>query len=286
MDELGGTCSVGIHIAAHLQALLLGLLQHGQGPGDLHAPVVPAHGLQMADVNGYAQGPGHGEHFLQSLQHAAALLAHMHCHGDALPRQRLQRPNQLLRGVKALRGVSQAQGNAQGPVGQGLLHGPMDGLIVPVLQMLQSIARRRGAQHARAHQHAGVNGCLGLASKIVRQGIRGHLPADGLQVGGNLRPFCPAHRRGGQTAVAVYDGGQSLAQLRLAEAGPPGGQIRMAMDVDKARGHQLPIGADDPPGVGSGQGAHLHDPSVFHRHIGGIGGTAGTVHHGTAPNQV
>ena len=28
MDELGGTCSVGIHIAAHLQALLLGLLQH------------------------------------------------------------------------------------------------------------------------------------------------------------------------------------------------------------------------------------------------------------------
>ena len=62
------------------------------------------------------QIPRHREHLLQSLQHTAALLAHMNRHGYVLPRQRFQCPQQLPGGVKALRRISEAQGDAQSPV--------------------------------------------------------------------------------------------------------------------------------------------------------------------------
>ena len=195
----------------------------------------------------------------------------------------------LLRGVKALRRVAEPQGNAHSPVTKRLLHLAVDGLVVLVLQMLQRVACRTGAQHARAHQHARVQGRLRLAGKVVRQRICGdivfHFTADGLQVGGDLRPPAAAEGRGGQAAVAVYNGGQPLPQLQLAEARPKGRQICMAVDVDEPRRHQLAGGADHTPRVGVGQVAHLRDFSVFHRHVGGIGGAAGAVYHGAAPNQ-
>ena len=240
-------------------------------------------------MNGYAQLPRHRQHLLQGLQNAAALLTHMHRHGDALPRQGCQSPHQLLGGVKAFRGVPQAQGYPQGPVSQSLLHGLVDGLIVLLLQPLQGVARRTGPQHPRTHQHPGVQRGVRLVFKVGRQGVcgdgRGHLPAYGLQIGGDFRPAAAADRRGGETAVAVYNGRKPLAQLRLAEPGPVGRQVRVAVDVNESRRHQLSPGTNDPPCVGLGQLPHLDDFSVFHRHIGGVGGPAGAVYHRAVPNQ-
>ena len=155
--------------------------------------------------------------------------------------------------------------------------------------MLQRVACRAGSQNARPHQHTGVQGRLRLSLQVGRQRICGdaarHLPADGLQVGGDLRPSAAANGCRRKAAVAVYDGSQSLPQLYLSEARAVSRQIRMAVYVDEARCHQLPGGTDDAPGVGAGQIPHLHDFSVFHRHIGGIGVLAGAVYHGAAPNQ-
>ena len=158
MQQLGGAGGVGIHVAAHIQPLPPGALHQGQRPGYLRPPVLPAHGLQMADMHGHAQRPGHRQHLLHGLAHAAALLPHVDGQRDVLPRQGLQRADQLLRGVKALRRVAQSQGHAQRTVGQRLLQRPVYGPVVPVLQMLQLIARRVGPQHPRAGQHPHVQG--------------------------------------------------------------------------------------------------------------------------------
>ena len=82
--------AVGIHAAGQVQPLLPGPVQQGQHLGDLTVPAVPAHGLQVGDMHRGLQGPGHLHHLPGGLHHAAALLAHVHGDGDALPRQRGQ----------------------------------------------------------------------------------------------------------------------------------------------------------------------------------------------------
>ena len=87
---------------------------------------------------------------------------------------------------------------------------------------------------------------------------------------------------GGQTAVAVYNGGQPLPQLQFSEAGTEGRRIGMAMDIDEARCHQLPGGMDHPSGRGIRR-QRLH--GGLHRHVGGKAGGTGAVDDGTAPDQ-
>ena len=86
MQQLGGAGGVGVHVAAHVQPLFLRPVQQLQGPGYFFAPVVPAHGLQVADVQGDPQFPGHQQHLLDGIADARALLPHMDGEGDILPR--------------------------------------------------------------------------------------------------------------------------------------------------------------------------------------------------------
>ena len=235
------------------------------------------------------QGPGHLHHLPGGLHHAAALLAHMHGDGDALPRQRGQGPDQLIGGIEALRRVAQSQGHAQGPVGQSPLQPPVNGGVVLRLQALHLIPGHAGPDGSGSRQHPRVQRGGGLGGEILRQGLPGrlrrHPAADGLQIRGDGRQVLRPHRGAGQAAVAVDDGGESLPQLQLPEARPEGRGIGVAVDVDKARGHPPAPGVDDPGGLGLGQRLHRGDFAAGHRHVGPTGGTACAVVHGAAPDD-
>ena len=50
VQQLGGAGGIGVHVAPHVQSLLPGLLQKLQHLRDLLSPAVPAHGLQVGDL--------------------------------------------------------------------------------------------------------------------------------------------------------------------------------------------------------------------------------------------
>ena len=89
VQQLGGAGGVGVYVAVHRKAIASCLLQKRQHLRDLAAPVVPAHGLQVADVNGTAQRPGYCNHLLYGRHHAAALLPHVDSDRDLCPGHRL-----------------------------------------------------------------------------------------------------------------------------------------------------------------------------------------------------
>ena len=289
VQQLGGAGSIGVHVTAHVHALVLGPLQHGQRLRDLFAPVVPPHGLQMADVQGDAQFPRHKEHLLHGLAHAAALLPHVDGQRDVLPRQGLQRADQLAGGVEALRGVAQTQRHAQRAVGQRPLQLPVQGAVVPVRQMLQLVPGHVCPEDAGAGQHAHVYRQGGQAGEIARQRVRHQLRRDGAGDGTQIVPYGvpvrPAEGRGAETAVAVDDGGQPLTQLRRAEAGAQQRRVRMAVDVDKAGGDGLAGRVPHLRGICAPQVAHGGDPPAGHGYVGGKGRTACAIRHRAAPDK-
>ena len=197
VQQLGGPGGVGIHVAGQVQSLLPGPVQQSQHLGDLAVPVVPAHGLQVGDMHRGLQGPGHLHHLPGGLHHAAALLAHVDGDGDALPRQGGQGPDQLVGGIEALRRIAQAQGHAQGPVGQSPLQPPVNGGVVLRLQALHLIPGHAGPDGAGSRQHPRVQGGCGLGGEILRQGLPGrlrrHPAADGLQIRGDGRQVLRPH---------------------------------------------------------------------------------------------
>ena len=169
VQQLGGTGGVGVYVAVHRKALASCLLQKRQHLRDLAAPVIPAHGLQVADVDGTVQRPGHCNHLLYGGHHAAALLPHVDSDRDLCPGHRLQGADEVGCGVEALRGVAQTKADAQRTVGQCLLHGTVDGGKVTVRQLRQLIACRVGPESTCPHQHPRIYRKRRQRAKVARQ---------------------------------------------------------------------------------------------------------------------
>ena len=86
-----------------------------------------------------------------------------------------------------------------------------------------------------------------------------------------------AQRRQRQPAVAADDGGQPLAQFQRTETGAEQRRVGVAVDVDKAGGHQLARSVDDAAGFGLSQLSHGGNASALHSHIGPDGGRTRSV---------
>ena len=290
VQQLGGAGGIGVHVAPHVQPLLPGLLQQSQHLRNFLPPAVPAHGLQVGDLQGDTQGTGHRQHLPDGIHHPGPLLPHMHRHRHVAAAEGPQGLDQLLGGIEALRGIAQPQRHAHGAVRECPFHTAVDGVVMALFQSLEGVARRIRPQNAGPRQHPRVDGGRGLRGKIPRQRLRLHLrrglPGDGGQIGQYFLPVRRAEGGGGQTAVAVYNGGQPLPQLQLSEAGTEGRRIGMAMDIDEARCHQLPGGIHHPSGRGiRRQRLHSGDDAALYRHVGGKAGGSGAVDDGAAPDQ-
>ena len=64
VDELCGACGVGIEVAAHVKPFLPRARQDFEHPRHVSAPVRLADALEVADVNGRAEGARSRHHFL------------------------------------------------------------------------------------------------------------------------------------------------------------------------------------------------------------------------------
>ena len=266
-----------------------GLLQQRQRPGDLDAPVVTAHGLQVADVQGDMQLAGHQQHLLDRVADAAALLPHVDGQGDVLPGYGGQGADQLAGDVEALGGVAQAQGDAQGAVGQGALQGAVQGAVVLVLQVLQLVAGGIGPEDAGAGEHAHMHRQGGQGRKVAGQGVRHQLRRQGAGDGAQIVPdgiaVGGAEGGGAEAAVAVDDGSQALAQLRCAEAGAEQRRVGVAVDVDEAGGDGLAGGVDNAGTVRAPQVADGGNFPAGDGHVRGEAGTARAVNDSAAPED-
>ena len=158
-----------------------------------------------------------------------------------------------------------------------------------VSQRRQLIAGGVGAQNACPHQHSHIHRQSRERAEITRQ--RGTLQRrrqrtrDRLQIGSNGPGIGRAEGRGGQTAVAADDGGQSLTQLPFAKVRAEHRAVSMAVDVNKAGGNGQSGAVHHTAGVGAGQMPHLGDFSVLDGDIRRKRGAAGTVDNGTAPQK-
>ena len=96
--------------------------------GILRVPVVPAHGLQVADVHRDLQGPGHRPPSPPAASTTPPPSWRM-CTvmGMLCPASGARARISSVGGIEALRRVAQAQGHAQGPVGQSPLQPPVNG---------------------------------------------------------------------------------------------------------------------------------------------------------------
>ena len=145
VDELGRTCGVGIDVAGDVDAVFACAFHHRQHLRHGSAPVDPADGLQMADLQRRLQGPRHGQHFLQRRDDTAPLLPHVYGERDAAAAQRRERIDQLLRRIEAFRRVPKAQRDAEHAVRQ---RGFEPGMQRPQLfvRQIRRKARDAGAQ--------------------------------------------------------------------------------------------------------------------------------------------
>ena len=292
VDELGGAGGVGVHIAGDVHALLPGPGQQVQHFGHGPAPVAPADGLQVADFHRGLQCPGHSEHLLQRLHDAVALLAHVDGDGPAGPAQGSEGAQQPVGIVKALRRVPQAQGDAQSPVGEGLLQEGVERMKLLLCQRTGVKACRAAPQCAHAHQHARVERAEGRAclGAVIGQGGEpvpgGHFSHDGAQIVQHRPAVGAIHRRERQSAVAVDEGGQALGQLRLAEARGEQRRVRVAVQVDEAGGQGPPGGIDGMAGGRAVQVSHSGNGAAGDAHVGGIYIGAGAIRHGGVSDQV
>jgi len=89
--------------------ILPGLLQKLQHLRDLLSPAVPAHGLQVGDLQRDPQGTGHRQHLPDGIHHPGPLLPHMHRHRHVAAAEGPQGLYQLPGGIEALRGIAQPQ---------------------------------------------------------------------------------------------------------------------------------------------------------------------------------
>ena len=277
MDELGAARRVGVHVAGHVHPLLPGAGDPIQGLGRQFAPVLPAAGLEMADLQGHVKGLGHGDHLIDGGEQLHGLLPHVDGQDSVRVLDGPQGPDQLRPGVIAFRRVPETQGYAPGPVRQRLLQPLVDGgkVLVRQPELLESGDAGPDGAAARQHQgvhrqglflqsaHVGAEGVHGDARKVA--GHRLEIPADGLPEG-------PRLGRQGQSAVAVADGGDALEQVAVPIAGAEQGRVRMAVQVQKAGTDGLPAGVQGLYSLGLRQvsqgfdlpapDAHVQPPSL------------------------
>ena len=96
----------------------------------------------------------------------------------------------------------------------------------------------------------------------------------------------PAHRREGEAAVAVYDRGEALGQLRAAPAWAEERRIRVAVDVDEARSQAAAPRLDDERRARAVQRADGRYAPAVYGEVGGIGRAAGAVDYVRAADDV
>ena len=161
----------------------------------------------------------------------------------------------------------------------------MDAAKPGAVERVGAVARDVRAHHAAADQHSDVHG---QTLALQRAQIIGHAcgrksglrPAqDRREIGQNLVAVLRAEGRGGQSAVAVDDGRQPLPQLQLPEAGAEGGEIGVAVNVQKARrdGHAARV--ECACGRDAAQHADGRDASVLNANICCKGSVAGAIQH-------
>ena len=94
------------------------------------------------------------------------------------------------------------------------------------------------------------------------------------------------HRGQGESAVAAYDGGEALGQLRFAEAGAQQRRVGVAVDVDEARGEKAAQAVNGADSLRAGELSHGGDLSAGESGGAGIGRSAGAVQDLDVSDQV
>ena len=272
VDQLGGARRIGVDIAGDVQPLRPGVREGAQHPGHRAPPVPAADGLQVADLHRGLQRPGHRQHLREGGLHAVPLLTHVDGDHDAASPQGGQEGDELLRGFIALRRVAKAQGDAQSSVRERPLQGGPDGGGFLRRERAGAEARDARPEGAHADELPGVEGqgAFAAAAEVVPEageGLLSGVPGDGGEIAPHLLPEGPVQRRGGEAAVAVDDGGEALAELPVPETAPQQGQVRVAVDVQKARRQAAAPGIDNLPGPGLPEVAQGGDPSFPQSHV-------------------
>ena len=116
---------------------------------------------------------------------------------------------------------------------------------------------------------------IGLHRAALR--VRGQLTRDRGQIGLDLPAVRSAAGRNRKAAVAVYDRGQALFELQLAEMRAEERRVGMAVDVDKTGSDGLPCRVNDGPGLCGRQIADGGDLPVCDADVRPAGGAAGAV---------
>ena len=247
VDELGGPGAVGIDVAGDVQPLRPGILYGPQHMWHRAPPVPAADGLQMADLHRRLQGPGHGQHLGKGRLHAVPLLTHMDGDHHAAPAEGGEEGDQLFRGLIALRRVAKAQGHPQRPVRKSPFQGGADGGALRRRQGAGAEARGVRPQCPHADEFPGVEGQGGALPEVLPHRGEAQLPGvpgDGGEIAADLLAVRPRQGRGGKAAVPVHDGGEPLAELPVSEVRGEDGQVRVAVDVQKARRQHPAPGVD------------------------------------------
>ena len=283
VDELGRTRSIGIDVTGDPDALLPGLRHQAEHLGRTAAPVGLANGFEVADLDGRAQRARDRDHLLERPHHAAALLPHVDGDGNAGILQRPQGLDQRFGRIEAVRCVAEAEGDAKRTRSELPFDQAPDRAQLRRVQRRCGEAGRAGADGAAAGQHSGMDGAglpagsiqIGLHRAAV--GVCGQLARDRGQIGLDLPAVRSAAGCNRQAAVAVYDRGQTLFELQLAEMRAEERRVGMAVDVDKAGGDGLPCRVDDGPGLCGRQIADGSDLPVCDADVRPAGGAAGAV---------
>ena len=288
----GGGGVVGVLVAGDVDAAGAGLVDHVQQLLGL-APQALGHDLQVGDVQVGAGMLGDVQHLLHGFKHPGTLVADVDGQDGIVLFQHTGQALQLLGLGEGAGGIDQAQGHAEGALGQFLIQPLLQGRLLLRRGGTVVEAHNGAAQGAVAGQDAVVGaGTVGLDGGGIVGGVQ---QGDLQTVGGELEVSeevvvqrRAALGRGGQNgdaAVAAKLKGDALLQLGLHIELHQRADIGVGVDVQKAGGDDFAGGVHHLLGLGLDVRRDGGDAAVLDAHVRLVGRGTGTVNHGSVSDD-
>ncbi len=217
----------------------------------------------------------------QRVQHAVALVAHVHEVAAAVPRGHGRQGGDLVRIRVAGGGVDQPRGEAKGPGLHGLVHQGPHVRQLGVRGWAVLHAHRRTAHGGVPHQRHHVHPQRRHARQELVEGapVEGQPAVHEGHVLAKQRVALGHDGRRGEAAVARDLRRHALLGLAAGHRVERQVEVGVGVDVDEARREHAPRGVHGFPGLGPGERPHLGNAAGPHAHVGPKGGLAGAVQH-------